>query len=921
MTAYAISARQINRSFIRQQLATASETIKLRLATTVNSELNLALKLADTPIIRQYFQNPTDKGLESGAWGEFDNYQRHFKSKSVFWVNDVDKIFYSTGADPYVVDPSDPVSYWYDMTLHHTEIYNFNINYNPDLGQTHLWVNIPVFERAGEKRGRPVGMLGTSIDLTSFSNFVASSYREFDANITPYLFNSLGEITSAMDKSLVFNKTLLADHLGAAGVEIFSVAGEISAPDSRFFIAGGEMRLTSSIPEMGWHLVVSYPLPGWLALNAAMNGIFFGMLFLILIIIIAINFFISRSDNALARQNLLLVEANKRAEAASRAKSDFLARMSHEIRTPMNAIIGMSDLILREDVKQSVRENAALVRQSGASLLAIINDILDFSKIESGKMEIVPNEYWLHSLLNDVINIIRVRLAEKNVSFILEIESSLPSRLEGDESRVRQVLLNLLSNAAKYTFEGGVTFGARGIIICDGSILLTFVVADTGSGIKAENLSRLFDEFLRFESDTDKNIEGTGLGLAITKRLCKAMGGDVSARSVYGEGSVFTATIRQRIADDSPLGEINPHVYNSDEISNARVKFSAPEARLLIADDIDTNQKVVEGLLAPYKMNVEFCSNGSEAVRMAGGGGYDLIFMDHMMPGMNGLEATAAIRATGGDYFKTVPIIALTANAVLGMREMFLQNGFNDFLSKPIEISKLNEIIERWIPLEKRGPAGPDPTPSPPGAEAEIVVEGLDATRGLVSTGGTTDRYARVLETYLKDIEKRLEILASPPDEFGLPLFTTQVHALKSSSASIGADEISRLAAALESAGGGGDMKYIRDNLAPFLEKLTVMAERLKSALAGRKTTAGENFPDLAESLNLLKSTLASENVGGADRILNDMLEKQLDADTRDWLSKISELVLVGEFAEASETAERLSELSPPRTSPISDNK
>ncbi|MDR1581030.1 MAG: response regulator, partial [Synergistaceae bacterium] len=319
----------------------------------------------------------------------------------------------------------------------------------------------------------------------------------------------------------------------------------------------------------------------------------------------------------------------------------------------------------------------------GANLLSIINDILDFSKIESGRMEIASREYWLRSLLNDVIDIVRIRLYEKNVKFVTNIDGTLPCRLEGDEIRVRQVLLNILSNAVKYTFNGSVSFGARGEARGGGEILMTFEVADTGIGIKEENLGRLFEDFVRFNSDTDKNIEGTGLGLAITKRLCLAMGGDVSVSSVFGEGSVFTATLLQKVKDSKTLVETDALIHHSHETPDARIDFTAPEARVLIVDDIETNLKVVEGLLAPYEMKISVCGGGSEAVRMAREDIYDIIFMDHIMPEMNGIEAVAAIRSAPGEYFRTVPIIALTANAVSGMREMFLENGFNDFLSKP----------------------------------------------------------------------------------------------------------------------------------------------------------------------------------------------------------------------------------------------
>ncbi|MDR1508093.1 MAG: response regulator [Synergistaceae bacterium] len=908
MTAYSISARQVNRSFIQQQLATASETIKLRLATTVNSELNLALKMADTPAIRQYFLNPSDREFEAGARAEFDNYQRYFKNGNVFWINDIDKIFYSTGNEPYVVDPADPNSYWYDMTLYETEKYNFNINYNPDLGQINLWVNLPVFADGEDGGKKPIGMLGTGIDLTAFSDFVASAYREFDANITPYLFNGLDEITSAMDYDLVFNKVLLTDHLGSAGAEIAKIAGELRDSQTRTFVFEGHIYLVSAIPEMNWHLVVAYPLPGLLALNTAMNGVFFGMLFLILVIFIVINFFVSHSDNALAEQNRLLIEANSRAESASRAKSDFLAQMSHEIRTPMNAVIGMSELILREDVSPSVRENAAHVKRAGNNLLSIINDILDFSKIESGKMEIVPAEYRLRSLLNDVTNIIRTRLSGKNVRLITNIDGALPRRLEGDETRVRQVLLNLLSNAVKYTSEGSVSLNVSGKTRENGEISMTFEVADTGIGIEEENLGRLFSEFIRFGGDVNKNIEGTGLGLAITKKLCLAMGGDVSVSSVFGEGSVFTAILTQKVMDGEPIGEMDEGVYDAYEARDVQISFTAPEARVLIADDIETNLKVVEGLLAPYGMKVQLCGGGADAVRMAREGVYDIIFMDHMMPGMDGIEATAAIRATGGEYFRTVPIIALTANAISGMRETFLQNGFNDFLSKPIEISKLNEIMERWIPKEKKR-AVQTPKMSASQAEAGLYIEGLNTSFGLASTGGTMERYMKVLELYCRDAEKRLETLSNAPDENGLASFITQVHALKSASASIGASGLSEKAAMLEDAGKRGDIAAISDGLSGFREALSQTVKHIRDALSSKEGAPEDEISALDKTaLIRLKEALEAEDIGNVDRLIAGLSRKPLGDAAGDSLSRISDLALVGEFKEALAIAEKLAE-------------
>jgi CheY-like chemotaxis protein len=337
-----------------------------------------------------------------------------------------------------------------------------------------------------------------------------------------------------------------------------------------------------------------------------------------------------------------------------------------------------------------------------------------------------------------------------------------------------------------------------------------------------------------------------------------------------------------------------------------RIDFTAPEARILIVDDIETNLKVVEGLLAPYEMKVHVCASGTEAIRTAREGVYDVIFMDHMMPEMNGIEATAAIRAMEGEYFKAVPIIALTANAVSGMREMFLQNGFNDFLSKPIEIPKLNEIIERWIPREKRANAARNPKPTTPPTETGLVIEGMDTSLGIALTGGTVEGYIKVLETYCRDAEKRLEILSGAPDEAALPIFITQAHALKSASASIGADEISRMAAELEKAGKKGDMGFINAELAAFCENLSCLAGRIRFTLAGYKkgtengVDSGGSSSAYLETLLRLKDALAAENVGKADALLKELEAMSIGTKTKETLSEVAGLTLTSDFEAAA---------------------
>jgi Signal transduction histidine kinase len=957
LAAYSISARQINHSFIKQQLSIASETMRLRLASVLDSELALVLKMADTPVIRQYFMNPSDPVLESQADVEFAIYKEHFHNPILYWINDVDKIFYSTGNAPYVVNPDDPENYWYNLTLYETEICIFNINYNPDLGQIYLWVNVPVFVET-ETGKKPIGMLGTGINLTDFSSFVASSYREFDKNITTYMFNKYNEITSAVDYELVRNKVRLDEHLGITGKELIRVARELSGDESQSFIYDKKIYLVNSIPAMGWYLAVSYPVPGLLSLNRAMNTVFFSMLSLILFLFIIINIFIARSENAISKQNLQLIEANRKAEFASRAKSDFLAKMSHEIRTPMNAITGMAELLLRGELSNEARGYARDIKQAGNNLVSLINDILDLSKIEAGKLEIVSLKYMLSSLINDTVNIIRTKLKEKPIRFFTNIDGNIPNNLNGDEVRLRQILLNLLSNAVKYTEKGHIGLTITADKQDDKQVLLRINVADTGKGIKPEHQASLFDEFVRV--DKNQGIEGTGLGLPITKRLCAAMDGKLSMESEYGKGSVFTVIIPQGIESKEPFaiveepekkkilvyesrivyaksvcwslenmkvpytmvtnqnefasslyrekwfyvfsgyglyekikplmeqndsaffGGKKPHLalmvewgteayipnvrfisipiqslsiantlngkadrqnYFESSVSSGVIRHTFPSARLLIVDDITTNLKVAEGLLAPYNAKIDTCLSGVEAIELVKRNKYDLIFMDHMMPEMDGIEATAIIRAWEKDSDRQkMPIIALTANAVVGMREMFIKNGFNDFISKPVDVSKMDEILNRWIPAEKRANNNKkltlnkenekqDKLPDKDSNSLLPIIPNVDTAKGVAMLRGRIDTYKKILSMFCNDIDERLPQLQIMPEADTLPAFIIQVHSLKSVSASIGAQEVSSNAAGLEAAGKAADMVFIREHLPDFTVQLTVLVKNIRAVL------------------------------------------------------------------------------------------
>ena len=407
-----------------------------------------------------------------------------------------------------------------------------------------------------------------------------------------------------------------------------------------------------------------------------------------------------------------LDEAKKKAEEASNSKSEFLATMSHEIRTPLNAIIGLSEIEMQKELPAQTHENLEKIFGSGSNLLGIINDILDISKIEAGSMEIIPINYDTLALISSAIQLNLLRIGSKNIAFGLEMDHTIPKELFGDELRVKQILSNLLSNACKYTAEGFVkmSVGWKKERDC---ARLRFEVSDSGQGIRPENLDKLFNEYTQLNSKANRNIEGTGLGLSITKKLIELMNGTITVESEFGKGSVFTVTVLQKIVDEAPVGvravddlkQFRFDDYDSKWIKNL-VRSYMPYGSVLVVDDIDINLDVATGLLLPYGLRVDCVSSGREAIEKITKAGdinsgiplYDLVLMEHMMPEMDGIETTETIRRDiGTDYARTVPIIALTANAMIGNEEMFLSKGFDGFISKPIDIMKLDRELNKRI--------------------------------------------------------------------------------------------------------------------------------------------------------------------------------------------------------------------------------
>ncbi|MBR1438296.1 MAG: response regulator [Synergistaceae bacterium] len=616
--------------------------------------------------------------------------------------------------------------------------------------------------------------------------------------------------------------------------------------------------------------------------------------------------------NSYRSQQTRLDTAIAEANSANEAKSSFLNNMSHEIRTPMNSILGMNEMILREEERPEIREYALVIQRSGRALLGIINDVLDFSKLQDKKMEIMPVRYDLSSLINDLVNIAAEQAKKKSLTFTVNVDKEIPRILDGDEYHIRQVMLNLLNNAIKYTERGGITVTIGYETVDSYNILLKCSVTDTGIGIKSEDIDAIFQPFEHIEASRKFSADGSGLGLPIVQKLLNLMDSELKIESVFHKGSTFSFEVKQAVMKWEPIGDYE-RVFSAVSAQQGKTftqSFQAPEAKVLVVDDADVNLLVFANLLKKTKIKIDTASSGLEMLQMVRMNHYNMIFLDHRMPGMDGIEAFHNMKKmTDGLNFNT-PVVALTANAVLGARQLYIDEGFSDYISKPVDTVRLEQVLLEYLPKDLiiRGEdMTDDDVPSAPAGAEELEttqeteedtsakfknIPGIDYNAA-VTNCGTEETFIQALEIFYNSLDKKADEIEGYEREKDIKNYTVKVHALKSAARLVGALKLSEDAKYLEACGDKNDVAEIEAKTPSLLSDYRKYKPVLAKVFGSGKDESLPEIPveDLHEMYSLIKGFANDFDLDNIDRLMEEAKNYRIPESERDKFAKIKESV------------------------------
>nr|MCR5101314.1 response regulator [Butyrivibrio sp.] len=594
-----------------------------------------------------------------------------------------------------------------------------------------------------------------------------------------------------------------------------------------------------------------------------------------------------------------VIEQVEQAKSESRSKSTFLANMSHEIRTPINTILGLDTMILRESTEGSVRRYAKDIKSAGDMLLSIINSILDFSKLEAGKMELVPAEYSLKKLIHDVHIMINTRARQKNLDLVMDISERIPDKLYGDDVRLKQIIINLLTNAIKYTESGSIRLGIYGKESADNNIHLLVSVRDTGMGLKEDEKDKLFERFSRLDENKNRNIEGTGLGMSLVSGLLELMNSQLKVASIYGNGSDFYFEVEQKIIDKTPIGKVDWNEYVEEADEDYTVSFTAPDAKVLVVDDNEMNLMVFENLVRATEIEVDKAGSGQIALNLTNKYKYDIIYMDHMMPEMDGIETFKRIKSQPDGKNKETPIIILTANALQGARDEYEEIGFDAFLAKPIDPDALEENLEKYLPEElikvgeekKSVKKEKKPSRSVPQIEGVDVSYALEHVGSLEGVEKVAKQFVKVAISDATELEKYCNQIKFDNDNIdALENYRIKVHAMKTSASLIGALQVYGVAAQLEFAARDKKIQQVIETTPYFVEFWIDMYKKIKEyedSIQDKTTKGSISNEILNPLLHQLMTSMSAYDVKSADGIITELEKYSVDPEIS---GKIEEL-------------------------------